>query len=159
MLSILKSLAASRPPGPRPPGQLGLAVAAIGGLSMALAAGLGLLGVLARADAWIAATVSRGGAEGFPNPLPGWLPWLAALLLAPGLAVAVLCCPGWWRRWILVCTALVVLAAWAPVLSLAAHEPRIAAPWVAAFWASVCAMIYAAKHRMPCDADQARDHA
>jgi hypothetical protein len=135
-----------------------MAVAVIGGLSMALVAGLGLLGVMERADERIAALVSRSGAEGFPNLLPGWLPWLAALLVAPGLAFAVLCCPGWWRRWMLVCTALVVLAAWAPVLSLAAHQPRIAAPWVAAFWAGVCALIYTAKHRMPCDVDESRDN-
>ena len=155
MIRPKKLFSSGAAPGDRPCGQVVVAVAVIGGLAMALAGGLGLLGVLARADAWVAGLVSRGGAEGFPNPLPGWLPWLAAVLVAPGLAAAVLCSPGWWRRWVLVCATLVVLAAWAPVLSLAAYEPWIAAPWVAALWSGICAMIYAAKHRMPCDDGEA----
>ena len=134
-----------------PAGHVLLPAAAIGGLSLGLAAGLELLGVLARVNAGIARIVSRGGAEKFPKHVPDWCVWLAAALLACGLAAAILGTPGPVRRVILWLSAVVLVAAWAPVLSLAAHAPEIGAPWIATLWSGVCAIVYSARHRMPCD--------
>lgn len=140
-----------RPGVAHPVGHVLAPAAAVTLLSLALVGGLGLLGVLGRLDAVIATLVSREGTESFPNRLPPWLPWAAAAVLAPSLASAILATPGLWRRTVLWVTAVVLIVAWAPVLSLAAYEPRIAAPCVACFWSGICALVYSANHRMPCD--------
>ena len=124
----------------------------IGALSMILAGGLEMLGFLIRANTEIARLTARNGKENFPNHLPAWCIWLAAGGFAFGLATAVLGTPGHGRRAVLWISALVLVAAWAPVLSLAAHAPDIAAPWIATLWSGICAMVYAANHRMACDA-------
>lgn len=138
-------------PHPRPPGHLLVAAATIGGLSMILAVGLELLGFLARLNAGIAQWVARAGSANFPRHLPDWCIWLATGAFAFGLASAILGTPGPGRRAILWLTAMVLVTAWAPVLSLAAHAPDIAAPWIATLWAGVCAVVYASNHRMACD--------
>ena len=142
----------------RPSGHVLVPAAAIGGLSLALASGLSLLGVLDRANASIAGLVSRHSAEKFPKHLPAWSIWLATVFLAFALAFALLETPGLGRRLILWLTAVFLIAAWAPVLSLAAHSPDIAAPWIATVWSGVCAIVYTANHRMPCDAPTSRSH-
>jgi hypothetical protein len=136
---------------PRPPGHVLLPAAAIGGLAIVLSTGLALIGVLDRANRQIAALVSRDGAERFPKHLPEWAVWLATVTLAFGLTFAILETPGWWRRAILWLTTVILIAAWAPVLSLAAHAPDIAAPWIATVWSGACAIVYATNHRMACD--------
>jgi hypothetical protein len=135
----------------RPSGHVAAPTTAIAGLSLALAAGLALLGVLPRVDAAIATLVSRGGAESFPNQLPPWLPWLAAAILAPALTAAILATPALWRRALLWLATVILVSTWAPVLSLAAYSPSIAAPWITTFWAGICAIVYSANHQMPCD--------
>lgn len=142
-------------PHPRPPGHLLVAVATISGLSMVLAVGLESLGFLGHLNEQVARIVSRGGAESFPRHLPDWTIWLAAASFAIGLAIAILGSPGHGRRVVLWITAMVLVSAWAPVLSLAAHAPAIAAPWVATLWSGICALVYAANHRMPCDDNSA----
>ena len=89
--------------------------------------------------------------EKFPKHLPGWSIWLMTAVFAFGLAYAMLNTPGTWRRVMLWITALTLVAAWAPVLSLAAHAPEITAAWVATLWSGVCALVYTTHHRMPCD--------
>ena len=125
--------------------------AAIGGLSMVLAVGLDLLGVLMRMNAMIARLVSRGGAETFPNTLPDRWVWLAATVLAFGVAAAILGTPGQLRRGLLWLSAVILVVAWAPVLSLAARVPDIAAPCVATIWSGICALVYTSRHDMPAD--------
>jgi hypothetical protein len=134
-----------------PAGHVLLPSAAIGGLSLVLAAGLELAGLLARLNASIAVLVSRGGLETFPKQLPPWVLWLAAVVCAFGMALAILGTPGILRRVLLWLTTVLLIAAWAPVLSLAAHAPDIAGPWIAAVWSGVCALFYSSRHRMPCD--------
>lgn len=124
---------------------------AIGGLSVLLAVGMEALGVHRRMNAVIAELVSRGGRETFSNHLPDWSVWLAAILFAFGLAFAMLATPGHWRRVLLWISAVVLVSAWAPVLSLASHAPEISAPWIATVWAGVCAVVYTTHHRMACD--------
>jgi hypothetical protein len=136
---------------PKPVGSVQLPAAAIGMLSLGLAAGLELLHMLEHVNEGIARIVSRGGAEKFPKQLPDWSVWFAAALLAFGLAAAILGTPGVVRRVILWFSAVLLVTAWAPVLSLAAHAPEIAAPWIATLWSGVCALVYTSRHRMPCD--------
>jgi hypothetical protein len=125
--------------------------AAIGGLSVVLAAGLSATGLIGRVDAMIAASVSRAGRETFPNHLPESLVWLATAVFAFGLAFTILSTAGTLRRIALWITTVILVGAWAPVLSLAAHAPEVATPWIATFWSGVCALIYTSKHRMDCD--------
>lgn len=135
----------------RPDGHVAVPAAAIGGLSIVLAAGLTALGAIDRVNASVAGWVSRGGAERFPKQLAdGWI-WLATLVFAFGLSFAMLGTPGQWRRIVLWLTSAVLVAAWAPVLSLASHAPEIAAPWIATVWSGVCSLVYAANHRMAAD--------
>lgn len=134
-----------------PAGHVILPAAAIGGLSMVLAAGLQLLGILSRMNAMIARLVTHDGMGEFPKQLPERGIWLATVLFAFGLAVAILCTPGQLRRWLLWLSAAILVAAWAPVLILAAHAPEIAAPLVSTLWSGICALVYASRHRMPVD--------
>ena len=131
--------------------QLLTVVAAITALSMLLVAGLAAAGWIERIDARVADWVSRGGREGYGKMLPGWVPWSVAACGAAGVCLAILGTVGGWRWAVLWLGALAVVAGWAPVLSLAAHVPEIAAPWIACFWSGMCAMVYAWRHRMPSD--------
>lgn len=125
--------------------------AAIGGLSTILAAGLGLLGMIRQLNSDIANFISQDGAESFPKHLPEPTVWAITGCFAFALAAAILGTPDLWRRMVLWISSIVLIAAWAPVLSLAAHAPDISAPCIATLWSGVCAIIYAANHRMPCD--------
>lgn len=137
-----------KPAAPHPAGHVLVPAVAIGCLSVGLAAGLELLDVLAKLNEGIARMVSRGGAEKFPKQLPDAGIWLAAALFAIGLAAAMLATHGLLRRVILWLSTSILVAAWAPVLSLAAHAPEIAAPWIATFWSGICALVYSSRHRM-----------
>lgn len=135
----------------RPEGHVLVPSAAIGGLSIALAAGLALLGPMGKFNQSIATIVSRGGAETFPKHLPAWSFWICATLFAFGLAAAILSTSGSWRRILLWVSSVILVAGWAPVLSLAAHAPDIGVPLVTTIWSGVCALVYSANHHMPCD--------
>jgi hypothetical protein len=125
--------------------------AAIGSLSILLAVGLSVLGIVDRVNGLIPKAIMPGKAAGFPKVLPEWSVWLAAVVLAFGLAFAILSVPGTWRRLVLWITTAVLVACWAPVLGLAARAPDIAAPFIATLWSGVCALVYAGNHRMACD--------
>lgn len=132
-----------------PVGHVLLPAVAISSLSILLAGGLNLLGMLEPVNAALVGLVMPGA--DFPKSLPEWALWLATLGFAFGLPFSLLNISGTWRRLVVWVTALVLIAGWAPVLSLAAHAPDIAAPLVAALWSGVCALVYAANHRMACD--------
>jgi hypothetical protein len=125
--------------------------AAIGSLSILLAVGMSALGILDLVNLVVSHLVSRNQAESFPKSLPEWPYWLAAVVFAFGLSFAILSIAGTWRRSVLWVTSVVLVAAWAPVLSLAAHAPDIGAPFIATLWSGICAMVYSKNHRMPCD--------
>jgi hypothetical protein len=136
---------------PRPDGHVLVPAAIIGSLSTLLVVGLSALRILDRADLAIAKWMSQGKPTDFPKDLPEWAVWLAVVLLAFGLAFAILSVAGTWRRVVLWLTTAALVAAWAPVLSLAAHAPDTAAPLIAAIWSGVCALVYAGNHQMACD--------
>ncbi len=122
----------------------------IGSLAILLVAGLTLPGIVERLNDAIARMMVDGSA-GFPKSLPVWSVWLFTIFVSYAVPFAVLGVPGTWRRLMLWLTALVLVAGWAPVLVLAAHAPDIAAPWIATLWSGICALVYAANHRMPAD--------
>jgi hypothetical protein len=136
---------------PRPEGHVLVPAAVIGSLSILLAVGLSALHILDRVDLAIGKWMSQGKPAGFPKALPEWAVWLAVVLLTFGLASAILSVAASWRRVVLWITTAALVAAWAPVLALAAHAPDIAAPLIAVIWSGVCALIYAGNHRMACD--------
>lgn len=136
---------------PRPAGHVRVPAAVIGSLSILLAVGLSAFGILDRVNGMVGKAMLAGEAMDFPKALPEWSVWLAAVVLSFGLAFAILSVPGTWRRCVLWITAAVLIAGWAPVLSLAAHAPDIAAPFIATVWSGVCALVYAGNHRMDCD--------
>ena len=135
----------------RHPGHVNGAALVIGSLSILLVAGLALPGILDRLNEMIARMTAEGGGAGFPRSLPVWGVWLFTLFVSYAVPFAILGAPGTWRRCMLWFTALVLVTGWAPVLVLAAHAPDIAAPWIATLWSGVCALVYAANHRMPAD--------
>lgn len=135
----------------RPAGHVLAPALAIGGLSTLLGVGLSLLGALDRANFAIAGFVSQDQAAAYPKVLPQWSLWFATVLIAFALSFSILSVAGAWRRWVPWISAVVLTAGWAPVLSLAAQAPEIAAPLVAALWSGACSIVYAGKHLMPCD--------
>ncbi|MDH4444476.1 MAG: hypothetical protein QE267_05035 [Akkermansiaceae bacterium] len=123
----------------------------ISALSILLAAGLQFLGLLEKVNTELADALSRRLHAGFPQTLPPLGIWLTTLALVFGLTFTLLNVPRAWQRTILWITLLVIIAGWAPVLGLAAHQPEIAAPLIAVLWSGTCAMIYAGNHQMPCE--------
>src|SRR5690606_17778474 len=117
-------------PAQLPPGHVLLPGLAIGSLAIVLAAGLGALRLLDRADEWISASMPALASAGVKS-LPLWAPWAATAVLSLGLALAMLAVPCMWRRFMLWLATLVVTAGWAPVLLLASHKPVLAAPLIA----------------------------
>ena len=110
-----------------------------------------MIGLLERVNTWITRLVSRDGAETFPKTLPDVWIWIATAVFAFGIAAAILGTPGQLRRGLLWASAFLLVAAWAPVLSLAARSPEIAAPCIATIWSGICALVYASRHEMPAD--------
>ncbi len=140
-----------KPKPSQPVGQVLLPAAAIGSLSILLVTGLELLGILPRVNLTIQNIITQGKVTAYPKSLPEWLLWFSAILFAFALSFTILCIPGKWRRFVLWVTAMVLVAGWAPVLSLAAHVPAIGAPFIAVVWSGVCALVYTTKHLMPVD--------
>ena len=136
-------------PKPKPDGHVAAASLVIGSLAMLLTGGLSLLRVLDRFDLLVSAKLSSELGLSFPKILAPWEVWVFTVFVGYGLAAALLSVHGAWRRWMIWVTALVLILFWAPVLVLAAYEPKIAAPFIAALWSGICAMVYVGKHRMP----------
>ncbi len=136
-------------PAPRPAGQVLIPANAIALLSIILTVGLELLGRIKTLNSMIAKALTQE--TSFPNELPIWAVWLAVVFCAFGLSFALLNIPTTWRRMVLWVSALLVVAAWAPVLTLTAHPPDISAALVATLWSGVCALVYASRHQMRCD--------
>jgi len=135
----------------RPPGHLWVPVAIIGSLSLSLAAGLDLLGIVDRLDEAILSLLGHGREDVFARALPEWSGWLTAVICGFAFPGVMLSVAGAWRRWVLWLTALILILGWAPVLYLAAHRPAIGVPFIVLLWAGICALVYAYRHQMPCE--------
>ncbi len=125
--------------------------AAIGAMSVLLAVGLDVLGIMGAVNQMISKLVSHGAVQSFTKALPVWAVWLVTVVLSFGLPLAVLAVAGTWRRLVLWITAMVLMAGWAPVLALASHFPDIGAPFIVTLWSGVCGLVYASSHRMESD--------
>ena len=139
-----------------PRGHVQVPAATLAGLAVLLVAGLAVLGLLDRIDTALGQFLDArvpGRFVGGPHPA---VVGAAVLLAAYGLPYVLLSVPGSTRRALLFASTLLLLAAWGPVLALAAMKPALSAPFLAALWAGGGALFYAARHRMPCDAPPAR---
>lgn len=143
MLTVFGNFMSRMKAAPRSVGLAKLPELAIGLLSVLLAGGLGLLGILDRLNSWIAKSVAPGGVPEFPKALPLWVIWLGTIVFAFGISFAVAGVRGLARRIILWVSSLVVVSGWAFVLALSAREPAVGGPWIATFWAGFCAIVHA----------------
>ena len=134
---------------PKPEAHLTFATLVIGSLAMLLTGGLGLLRMLDRIDFQISRWLGTVIPLTFSQDLPSLWVWLFTAVAAYGVVGVILCARGGCRRWLFWVSALSLVLFWAPVLVLAAYEPKIAAPFIAALWSGICAMVYVGKHRMP----------
>lgn len=142
-----------RPKSSLPAGNVLVTSIAIGALSLVLAAGLQALRVIDRLDHWVGQSLSPANHGAFPKSLPPGSLWVCSVVFGFGLAVAILSIPGHGRRLLVWVTALFLIGGWGPVLVLAAHAPDISLPWIVVWWSGICAMVYAASHRMGIDSN------
>ncbi|MFU8893789.1 MAG: hypothetical protein ACNA8L_09185 [Luteolibacter sp.] len=133
-----------------PPGHVRLPVALMGSMGMALAAGLQVFGFLGLIDERLAHLLVVNPATLAPAITPATV-WIATAMVAYGLAWVVLEIPGNWRRIVIWISTMVVIAAWLPVAAISHTQAPVAAPLVAAAWAGLCTIIYAARHHMEAD--------
>jgi hypothetical protein len=141
-------------PGDHP--HIGLAVLFAGSMALALAGGLGFLGLIGRLDGFAGDVfLPKGMAEPTLVPHPLVL-WLATAALAFALPAVILNVPGLWRRLVVWGGTVALITAWGPVLALAAHKPQIGVALVAVLWSGFCAMFYTTNHVLPVDRDDAK---
>lgn len=136
---------------PTPAGHLAPTVVAIGCMAALLAAGLGAVGLLGRMDFALGEVFSTISPPEASRGLPVVVPWVAVVLISFALPLVMLSVPGMWRRVVLWVSALALVAGWAPVLALAARQPVVSGVFIATFWCGLCSLVYASRHRMPCD--------
>ena len=133
-----------------PPGHVPIPVILTGSMGLALAGGMHVLGLLEPLDHAFASLVSPDAdalAPAVSNPVL----WIATAAVSYGLALVVLEIPGTWRRAVIWISTMVVIAAWLPVAAIAHKHAAVAAPLIAAAWAGLCTIIYAARHHMEAD--------
>ena len=116
----------------------------IGGLTTLLLLALAWSGRVAVMDHSLSAYLADRMGETFPNQLPLWGRWAAALLMAFGLPMCILACDGFWQRLLLWIAASAVMWAWAPVLCLAAYQPEVVLACLATVVSGLLAMMHAA---------------
>jgi hypothetical protein len=131
------------------PGHVVAPSLAIGTMSLVLVVGLDLLGLWNPLDAGATAWTERLG-EGMRD-VPAGMVLLMTALGAYGLPLLMLASPRWWRRAILWMSGLFLTAAWLPVLALASWKLPPCMPVIAVLWSGLCALIYAQRHRLPCE--------
>ncbi len=122
---------------------------AISAMALSVAWVLDALGPLGSVDAALDARLSMLSlGDGLQAVDAAWV-WAWAVLVTVGVAWAVLHVRTSWQRLVIVVSALVLTAAWIPVLALMDRAPHPAVPVVALLWVSVGSMIYAARHSVP----------
>ncbi len=139
------------PPIRLPRGTVALPALAIGGMSLALAAGFHFLGLLGRIERALLTIPGQLGLSGEPQVFPAAIAWSVAAALAFVLPWLLLQSPASWRRAVLWLTVLALIFGWIPVMGLAAKWCPLAPSLVAVGWSGLCALIYGARHRMPCE--------
>ncbi|MGE9267852.1 MAG: hypothetical protein ACQKBY_07120 [Verrucomicrobiales bacterium] len=79
------------------------------------------------------------------------------LLAGFGISAMILSAPETWRRVMLGVTALVLVLMLSPVLAVWGIFWHPGALLLASVWAWLSSLLYAEKHRMPCDGEEARE--
>ncbi len=121
----------------------------IGTLSFGFVMGLRQMGVLQTVDTGVRQWWSGLGEGLRESPLwveYGFLGWMSYVV--PAL---MLHCPAMWRKWVIWWGMMFLCAVWFPVLVLASWVVPPSGTLVAGFWSGLCAMIYASRHRLPCE--------
>lgn len=111
------------------------------GLTLALLFVLRLVGVVEAMDRKLAGVFAGRLGETPVQQLPVAVTWGAAAVVALLLPLALFSCPHAWQRCLLWLSSVVVLAAWAPVLALAAHHPGVSPPVLAALLTGLLVLI------------------
>lgn len=133
-----------------PPGHVRLPVVLTGSMGMALAAGLQFFGFMDMLNRLLAG-LFVDHPESLLPAVPPTILWASTTVTAYGLAFVILEIPRNWRRIVIWISTMVVIAAWVPVASIANTQAPVASPLIAAAWAGLCTIIYAARHRMEAD--------
>jgi hypothetical protein len=122
-----------------------------GGVSMALALAMQLLGLFELGDARLQQSLSWILSDSFQVVVSEPVLFMLAAMFSFGIAFAVLDSPAAWRRIVLGLTALVLVLAMVPVCALwqIYFSPFFVV--VAYFWAWFCTMMYTSQHVMPCE--------
>ncbi len=133
---------AVEPPSPAPaaPTHPGATTAAISCVALLLSIGLSAAGVLPRLESLLDSLLVARIPGPAPSPLPTWIAWLAACLVAPSLSLAILFSPGTARKLVLLVTSSFLILCWDPVLALASLSISITPPLTTAVWAGICAI-------------------
>lgn len=118
-------------------------------MAVGLAVGMDSLGFWQSLDESATAWTVRLG-EGMRDVPVAWV-LLLTVFCAYALPLLILSSPQWWRRLVLWCSLLMVTLAWLPVLALASWKLPPCMPLAALLWSGLCAMIYAQRHRLPCE--------
>jgi hypothetical protein len=121
----------------------------IGTMAVGLAVGMDSLGFWHALDERATAWTARLG-DGMRDVPAMWV-LLLTVVSAYALPILMLSSPQWWRRVVLWCSLLMVTVAWLPVLALASWKLPPCMPLVALLWSGLCALIYAQRHRLPCE--------
>ena len=123
-----------------------------GGIGLALAVAMQLVGLFKMGDARLKqsliGSVFHGAA---PDVLAMPFLVIVAAVFCFGLAFAILDSAGAWRRVILGITALVIVFAMVPTLAVWNIYFSPFLPVIALFWTWFCTMMYVNHHVMPCD--------
>ncbi|MGJ8633933.1 MAG: hypothetical protein ACSHX7_08435 [Luteolibacter sp.] len=129
----------------------GIAVLAIGAMTLVLAFGLDFLKVTKLLEAVLSGFFQ---VKALGEPVHGiglGALWAGTAVLAFGLPYVILHVPGIFRRVLVWAGAFVFTVTWVPVLLLAAYKAEIGVAIVAVLWSGFCAMFYASNHDLPVD--------
>ena len=118
-------------------------------MAVGLAVGMDSLGFWSGPDAWATAWTARLG-DGIHDVPAMWV-LLLTVVSAYALPLLMLSSAQWGRRVVWWCSLLMVTVAWLPVLALASWKLPPCMPLVALLWSGLCALIYAQRHRLPCE--------
>jgi hypothetical protein len=134
---------------PKPAPHPLVAALAITALALLVSGVLDLLGSLRSVDDGLARWFGGLGLGGELVTLERYWVWVWTVPVTFGLAWAVLHVGPAWQRWVLVLTALVLTAAWLPVLGLMQVGAPLGVPGVALAWVGAGSLVYAARHADP----------
>lgn len=137
----------------RIPGTVGPTTLLIGTMSLALVLGLGSMNFWDQPNGAFTAWISQLG-EGMREVSSGGVLVFAAVM-AYLTVFLMLSSPGLWRKWLVWLSLMMLAVGWIPVLALASWKMAPCMPIAAGLWSGICAMVYAKRHELPCEKQEA----